>query len=323
MKSWLLHILATTGLLTNLVSYACADGLPLHYVDQKAIAGDEIIILDARPADLCEDATLPNARCLPAEDFLGLDQRLAGFANIAWVLGSAALTGSEKVLVIGGNPVRRDFVAGLLYIMGQKDISVLSKGVSKLKAELEPGEPRGMLRTKIWQAQARDEALVFVHELHNLLKGAGKPILLDGRAEKAYWGKEIKAARGGHLPGAQHFPASELRTDVARGKANPPVKNKAIVYGRGAVDGIAYMTLIMAGTGRDVRVFPGGWAKWASDGALPADAETHPLRTRETGSGQNTSFISVEMLTGAAAGLVLGGGLVLIGIWAFGRRKAV
>ena len=317
------RLLIMIGLLLGLAGAASAEGMPLRYVDETALGSKNMIIVDARPADMCEEATLPGARCLPAEDFLGLDERLAGFANIAWVLGSAALTGDEHVLVVGGNPVRRDFVAGLLYVMGQKAVSVLTTGVAAMKVKLEAGDPRGMLRTKIWQAQTRDQSLVFVNELKILLAGKSTALLLDGRAEKAYWGREVRAARGGHLPGAQHFPATELRADVARGKANLPVRGDVIVYARGPVDSIAYMTLVMAGTGTQVRVFAGGWAKWAADGALPADAETHPPKQQTDRTVPDTEFLSVEILASAATGLVLGGGLVLLGVWALGRRKAV
>lgn len=326
MTAPLIHKLALTVLLCALASAASAAQLPLRYVDEAAIADGGVTIVDARPAALCEAASLPGARCLPAEDFLSLHGRLAGFANIAWVLGSAGLSGDEKVLVAGGNPVRRDFVAGLLYIMGQKDISVLTTGISQLKVKLAAGEARGMLREQIWQAAARDQTLVFVNELKELLTSNGAQMLYDGRGEQAYWGKEIRAARGGHLPGAEHLPASVLRADIARGSVQlpPPGKNAApIVYGRGPVDGIAYMTLIMAGTGSQIRVFPGGWAKWAANGALPADAETHPARLRKpAGQADNTVF-SRRIWAGAAAGLLLGGGLVITALWAHKRRKAV
>lgn len=302
---------------------AYAGDLPLAYVASAKMAGKDALIVDARPSDLCEDATLPGARCLPADDFLGLDQRLAGFANIAWLLGSAGLTGAEKVLVIGANPVRRDFVAGLLYIMGQAEVLVLSKGVAASKTGLEAGEPRDTLRTRVWQAASRDEVLIFVNELQQLLHSKDLPILLDGRAEKAYWGREIRAARGGHLPGAEHLPASELRADVQRGDAAAVIEN-SIVYGRSAVDGIAYMTLIIAGSGTQVRVFPGGWAKWAANGALPADAETFSRRLRKPASAaQLISMSSPQIWTGAAAGLLLGGSLVFIGMWAHARRKGI
>jgi len=292
----------------------------LHYVPNLAKAGDRVI-LDTRKADLCEEASLPGARCLPAEDFLGQGQRLAGFANIAWLLGSAGLTGAEKVLVVGGNPVRRDFVAGLLHIMGQQDIAVLAGAITGQSAKLAPGEARAMLREQVWQAPARDRVLVFINELRDLVTAGGPPQLLDGRPERAFWGRVQNAARGGHLPGAEHFPAVNLRSAAARGKVRLPRPGPAVVYGAGPVDGIAYMTLLIAG-GADVRVFPGGWAKWAANGALPADAETFPAPAVAEGAAGDFKF-STGVIAGLSAGLLLGGGLVVTAMWALGRRKVV
>lgn len=317
-----------TALTASLAGGALAADAPLHYVDSVAQAGAGRVVVDARPAEACEEASLAGARCLPARDFLGLHGRLAGFANIAWVLGSAGLTGAEEVLVVGTAPAPRDFVAGLLYIMGQKDVAVLTRNVKDLPGAGEGGEPRGMLRTAIWQAPARDEALIFINELQDLLK-AGKPLLLDGRGEQAYWGREVTAARGGHLPGADHLPASELRAGAGAAKSLLPQGAEPIVYGRGAVDGIAYFTLVMAGAGVKARVFPGGWARWAANGALPADAETHPPRRRPAAApaagasegAAGAQFSSFEMAAGAAAGLLLGGVLALVGASAVRRRK--
>jgi len=235
------------------------------------------LVLDSRPAALCEKQSLAGARCLSATDFLGPHNRLAGFADIAWVLGSAGLSGAESVLVVGDNPLRRDFVAGLLYIMGQARVSVLSRGLKTLNAPRGPGIARATVRRKIWQAPTRGKAIVFKNEMRDALASRPAPVVLDGRPENAYWGKTVDAARGGHLPGADHYPATSLRADVVRGTALGPNARDAIAYARHAVDGIAYMTLIIAGTGVPVRVYPGGWAEWAADGGLPADAQTFPV----------------------------------------------
>ncbi|MBT3361957.1 MAG: hypothetical protein HN403_20225, partial [Rhodospirillales bacterium] len=238
------------------------------------------VVLDTRRGEACEKQSLAGARCLSAQAFLGPHERLAGFANIAWVLGSAGLSGAESVLVVGDVPQQRDFVAGLLYLMGQSQVSVLTRGMKTTGASSGPGQGRAMVRTAVWQAQARSNTLVFKNELRDMLASQPAPVLLDGRSEKAYWGETVAAARGGHLPGADHLPADSLRADIARGRALGPAAKDAVVYGRHAVDGIAFMTLIVAGTGTPVRAYPGGWAEWASDGGLPADAETFPIPVR-------------------------------------------
>ena len=175
--------------------------------------------------------------------------------------------------------------------------------------------------------------MVFKNQLRRLLASRPGPVLLDVRSEAAYWGKTVDAARGGHLPGADHLPAGRLRADVVRGQAFGPAAGGAIVYARHAVDGIAYMTLIVAGTGTPVRVYPGGWAEWAADGGLPADAESHPASTPAQGvpdvpavpgvlsEGAPTSWTTIAATGGF--GVLLGIMLAMAGLRALKHRKAV
>jgi hypothetical protein len=56
----------------------------------------------------------------------------------------------------------------------------------------------------------------------------------------------------------------------------PPEALPVVVYGQDPLTGLAYFTLLRAGFGLDVALYPGGWREWAEDGALPADAVTYP-----------------------------------------------
>ncbi|HEC14161.1 MAG TPA: hypothetical protein ENI72_00240, partial [Rhodospirillales bacterium] len=119
---------------------------PLRYVTGATAMANGTVVLDVRPESVCEKRSPANARCLPAGDFLGPHERLAGFANIAWVLGSAGLTGAESVLVVGDDPRKRDFVAGILYLMGQAHVSVLAQSLKTMGSSFGPGRPRAMSR---------------------------------------------------------------------------------------------------------------------------------------------------------------------------------
>ncbi len=286
---------------------ARAEVAALRYLTGATAVSSGTVVLDTRPGAVCEKRSPVNARCLPAEDFLGPHGRLAGFANIAWVLGSAGLTGAESVLVVGNNPRKRDFVAGLLYLMGQTQVLVLARGLKTDGASFAPGQPRAMSRKAVWQAPARATAMVFKNQLRDLVASQPGPVLLDGRSEKAYWGETVNALRGGHLPGADHLPAARLRAEIRRGEALAPKPENAIVYGGNAVDGIAFMTLVIAGTGTPARVYPGGWTEWAADGSLPADAETYPLPTPAPAVASEAPPISWASTAAAGAGGVFMG----------------
>ena len=86
----------------------------------------------------------------------------------------------------------------------------------------------------------------------------------------------MRAARGGHLPGAVSLPALQLR-----GAQNPVLpEGSPVAYAHDALEGFAYLTLLRAGHGVAARLYAEGWAEWAADGALPADSVSHPDRAQ-------------------------------------------
>ncbi|MHB8408923.1 MAG: sulfurtransferase [Acidiferrobacterales bacterium] len=282
------------------------------------------VVVDTRPRADCIARSLPGARCLPPREFLGPHDRLASFRDIVWVLGAAGLSGRETVLVAGDDPVRRDFVAGLLYLAGQSRVAVLTAPLTPLLARSPsaPGTPRGMFRNPVYEGRPRAGLIVLREELARALQSPRPPYLLDGRSRASYWGRRIRALRGGHLPGAQPLPMAALRLDVAQHDVELPLVTSAVVYANNAYDSIAYFTLLRAGAGFDARVYPGGWEDWAYHTGLPVDAETYRERPRAaaaftpvTDAGRPDSDKSI---TSVFAGLVLA---AVTGYY-LGRRRA-
>lgn len=232
------------------------------------------VVVDARTEARCGAASLPGARCIPAADLLGPHRRLASFRDILWLFGTAGLSGDEHVVVAGESVAERDFLAGILYLAGQRQVSILTRPVAG-PLGLKPGQERGRARDVVFQAPMRDDLLVLKVELAALRD----PWLLDGRPEAEFWGERVRAARGGHLPGAESLSAVEVRAAIAAGR--PPAFATAaapIAYAQDAVDGVAYFALLRAGAGLPAKIYAGGWAEWAADGGLPADAASYPAQ---------------------------------------------
>lgn len=117
------------------------------------------VVIDSRPLKNCLHASLPGARCLPAADFLDSQGRLPGERDLLWLFGTAGLTGEENVLVVGDSAGSRDFVAGLLYLAGQRRVHVLAAPIGSLIAKRQdamPGQERGITRTAVFIAPMRD-----------------------------------------------------------------------------------------------------------------------------------------------------------------------
>jgi len=141
---------------------------------QRVGAGATVI--DSRPLAECKRASLAGARCLPAEEFLDPQQRLPSERDILWLLGTAGLDGSETALVIGQDATARDFVAGLLYLAGQKSVRILHGTVPRLDRRAAGGQERGMVRSAVWTAPIRENLWVLGADILR-----DKPTLIDVR----------------------------------------------------------------------------------------------------------------------------------------------
>ena len=317
--------LATALFGALIMSMTSANASPVAYVN--AVPETSGAILDARNLASCEKASLPQARCLPVRDLLGPHSRLANISGLLWLLGTAGLKGDEDVLVIGDSARDRDFLAGLLYIAGQKQVTVLTRSVTNLKAKgltLKPGLARSTTREAVYQAAMRSGAVVLRNELLQMIRSDAPPVILDGRSEKEYWGATIRAARGGHIPGAQHSPRGdwravpEFKSPVQLGENTRPV-----LYGHDVRQGLGFLARAVA-AGLRARIYLEGWAGWASDGALPVDAATYPERRARavpaaTPAAKPTSGQTSHL---TLVGLVVTG-LALAGAGFFlGRRSA-
>lgn len=260
-----------------LTAGAAAD---FSYVRTASLADGEVVV-DARPLAACREKSLAGARCLPAEDFLGPQRRLPSARDLLWLLGTAGLSGAEGVLVVGQDAAARDFVAGLLWVAGQRSVRVLTEPVGRLLeggAAAGPGRERGMVREAVFAAPMRDGLLVLRDELRALRP---QPLLLDGRSDTEYWGESARAMRTGHLPGAVSLPALQLRAALGAEAKRPVLpEGPAVAYAHDAFEGLAYLALLIAGHGVPARLYAEGWAEWAADGSLPADAVGYAERAQ-------------------------------------------
>lgn len=291
--------------------------------DPRPALRDGAVPIDARALEACRTQSLAGARCLPASDFLGPHRRLASERDILWLLGTAGLAGDEHVLVVGNEPRQRDFVAGVLYLAGQRRISVLTQPVARgagLDAEsLAPGEERATTRRQVFRAPMRDGLVVLRDELAAMVRRSASPGVLDGRSETEYWGETVRGLRGGHVPGAQLLSATVLRSAVAAGRALVPGLAEPVAYGHDPFEGIAYLTLLRAGAGVRARLYVAGWSDWAAHTALPADSVTYADATQRARPAPRTA---ARPSWGWLAAAFLGGGALVAGGFALGRWSA-
>ncbi|WP_126444937.1 rhodanese-like domain-containing protein [Sulfuricystis multivorans] len=144
-----------------LVALACA-ALPAFAATDfgrvtKVGTGETAI--DTRPLAQCRAASLPGARCLPPSEFIGERGQLPSERDLLWLLGTVGLDGSERVVVAGDTASAREFVAGLLYLAGQKDVRVLDAPLTpllKVRGDAALGQERSLIRSTVFTAPMRD-----------------------------------------------------------------------------------------------------------------------------------------------------------------------
>lgn len=267
-------LLLMTGILPGLSAAAESD---LGYTGQLP-QGPDWRVIDARPSEQCERRSLPGARCLSAGQLLASHGRLPSLRDITWLLGTLGLTGNESVVVAGGDDVERDFIAGVLYLAGQRQVAILRTPLLRLinagDVTPVPGQRRSMSREVQFVARPRSQRIVLRNELWQRLRQAESPRLLDARSDAEYWGERVRGFRGGHIPGAEHWPMRDA--GALRGTGE---KRDTVVYGHSALDSVAAFVRLQSGMRGPVQLLIGGWREWAADSALPVDAENYNDKT--------------------------------------------
>ena len=178
----------------------------------------------------------------------------------------------------GGHHAARLWLALRRY--GHDRMAVLDGGIQKWEREgrpLEPGDVRA--EPARFTPQAREGVIASKGEVQAAVRTGG-PWLLDVRREAEYLGTEVRAARGGHIPGAVHLPWQDaLNADwtvrdpdtieALYADAGFSADTATVTYCQGGVRA-AFTHLVLTALGHDdVRTYDGSWEEWGNDPALP------------------------------------------------------
>lgn len=289
----LLHVLAVVAL-ACLAGWpgarAAAGGDPGQYpnahllVDAawlRARLGDpRVRVVDVRAGAAYGAGHVPGAAHLRVDDWRPLSVPV-----FEGRLGRAGIGRDHAVVIYddeGGLIASRLFL--ILEYLGHDGVHVLNGGVQAwaasggpLTKDL-PGHP-----SVAYRAKPRPD---FIATKAEVLAGLSKPdrVLVDTRSAPEFQGKDVRAARGGHIPGARHVEwteelrqepvpvwksARELEGLFAAAGATP---EKEIVtycqtHSRAAH---TYFTLRLMGYPR-LKAYLGSWEEWGNDPSLPVE----------------------------------------------------
>jgi len=260
-----------------------------------------IVVIDVRQPPLYFLGHIDGAHSVPRSSFLHTRNQVKSLVPTAAafreLLSSLGVTPETTVVAYAedDNPYAARFVWTLRY-HGHQNSYVLDGGYDKWQAEAretsllptsQPVASHYQLDADAKYLQARAEA----DYIYTRLENPGVRVW-DTRRDAEYLGTEVRADRGGHIPGAVHLNWTELQTEIDGAKV---LKSREQIVALLESHGLSpdkeiiahcqtgirssYATLVLLGLGyRLAKNYDGSWIEWANNPTLPiinANGEIH------------------------------------------------
>ena len=253
---------------------------------------DQIVVVDVRRVPFYLLGHIAEAQHIGRDAFLETRNQVKSLvpstAAITELLGQLGVT-PETILVAyaeDDNPYAARLIWTLRY-HGHKNAYVLDGGYDKWAVEdrdtsiLPSAKPQPVSYVLAADAEYL-EIRSGADYLYTRLENPGV-IVWDTRSDGEFKGSDVRANRGGHIPGATHLNWTNLQTEVngvkvlkssqeivALLKSHGLTSDKEIVAHCQTGIRSAYATLVMLGLGYErAKNYDGSWIEWANNPALP------------------------------------------------------
>ncbi|NJM12001.1 MAG: sulfurtransferase [Synechococcaceae cyanobacterium SM1_2_3] len=258
---------------------------------QSSLADPAILIVDLSDPGRYAAGHIPDAVRLDySELILGIPPApglLPDAAQLGEVLSRIGLTSDQHVIAYDaeGNG-RACRLLWTLVTLGHSRLSLLNGGIQAWEAAGGPLEAGSRLPTaSAYQARFDDPPTAIADRAY-ILKRLGQPdlALVDTRTPAEYAGLDVRAARGGHIPGAVNFNWTDAMDPQRQLRLQPAPVLRQLLDRRGVTldkevivycqthhrSAHTYWVLRSLGYAR-VRGYPGAWSEWGNDPGLPVE----------------------------------------------------
>lgn len=258
---------------------------------QSSFADPAILIVDLSDPGRYAAGHIPGAAHLNYSDLVGGVPPAVGLlpnaARLSAVLSQIGLTPERHVIAYDADGNGRACrLLWTLATLGHLRMSLLNGGILAWEAA------DGPLETELryppqsdYQAQFVDPPVAVADRAY-ILKRLGQPdlALLDVRTPAEYAGLDVRAARGGHIPGAVNFHWMDAMDPQRQFRLQPAPVLRQLLDLRGVTldkevivycqthhrSAHTYWALRCLGYAR-VRGYPGAWSEWGNDPGLPVE----------------------------------------------------
>lgn len=250
------------------------------------------LVLDVRPAEAFAVSRLPGALHIDLWGVSLIDTDPAPLRAFMWMIGHLfslrGVTPDRPVVVYEDQSgIRAARVFWFLEYLGHPNVRVLDGGV--------PAWTRAGLATttevttpvpSTWHGEVDPSRLASWDQVRDRL-GSSDVAIVDTRTPAEYYGEQVRAKRGGAIPGAVHLEwtnnlspdgtyksVDDLRAMYAALGVTPD--REVVTYCQGGYRAAhTYLALRLLGFPR-VRAYTGSWKEWGDREDLPIE---HPRRT--------------------------------------------
>jgi thiosulfate/3-mercaptopyruvate sulfurtransferase len=250
------------------------------------------LLIDLRPAENFSENHLPGAVHLDLFGISSIDTDPAPLNAFFWIiehlLASRGVSNDVPVVVYDDTSgIRAARAFWFLEFFGHPDTRVLDGGYQAwVRNGLPVTREANAPRPSEWIGQRDPQILAGWRDVRDRL-GQSDAIILDTRSDGEYSGTNVRAARGGAIPGAVHVewtknlggdgafkPLEELKRMYADAGVTP--ENEVITYCQGGYRAAhSYLALRLLGYPR-VRNYMGSWKEWGDRTDLPIEHPKEP-----------------------------------------------